>query len=124
MGLLHTGAMTSLELVAAWEGGGVYGLFKVRPVLLQDGKPEFRSVPVPPHRFTPLKENWMKIFTPIVEHLKLQIRLNLRSRHVELRVGRWMVAGCLFSHQHSKGSCTIPRIWSIGRKSVLYSGRG
>ena len=52
----------------------------------QSGKPEFRRVPVPPHRFSPLKEHWMKIFTPIVEHLKLQIRFNLRSRHVELRV--------------------------------------
>jgi RNA-binding protein PNO1 len=46
---------------------------------------EFRRVPVPPHRFSPLKEHWMKIFTPIVEHLKLQIRLNLKKRHVELR---------------------------------------
>ena len=43
-------------------------------------------MPVPPHRFTPLKENWMKIFTPIVEHLKLQIRLNLKTRNVEIKV--------------------------------------
>lgn len=43
-------------------------------------------MPVPPHRYTPLKENWMKIFTPIVEHLKLQIRFNLSARKVEIRV--------------------------------------
>jgi RNA-binding protein PNO1 len=49
------------------------------------GKPEFRRVPVPSHRFSPLKEKWMKIFTPIVEHLKLQIRMNLRTRSVELK---------------------------------------
>ena len=28
----------------------------------------------------------MKIFNPIVEHLKLQMRLNLKTRHVELKV--------------------------------------
>ena len=28
----------------------------------------------------------MKIFNPIVEHLKLQMRLNLKTRQVELKV--------------------------------------
>ncbi|OXU20711.1 hypothetical protein TSAR_000819 [Trichomalopsis sarcophagae] len=46
---------------------------------------EVRKVPVPAHRYTPLKENWMKIFTPVVEHLQLQIRFNLKTRNVELR---------------------------------------
>ncbi|GJQ76230.1 hypothetical protein Trydic_g1969 [Trypoxylus dichotomus] len=44
-----------------------------------------RKVPVPPHRYTPLKEKWLKIFTPIVEHLQLQIRFNLKTRNVEIR---------------------------------------
>jgi len=35
---------------------------------------EIRKVPVPSNRYTPLRENWEKIFTPIVEHLRLQIR--------------------------------------------------
>ncbi|KOX76308.1 RNA-binding protein pno1 [Melipona quadrifasciata] len=42
-------------------------------------------ISVPAHRYTPLKENWMKIFTPIVEHLQLQIRFNLKTRNIELR---------------------------------------
>lgn len=46
---------------------------------------EMRKVPIPPHRYTPLKENWMKIYTPVVENLKLQIRFNLKTRNVELR---------------------------------------
>jgi len=52
---------------------------------LKDGKSESRKVPIPPHRYTPLKENWMKIFTPIVEQLKLQIRFNVKTRCVELK---------------------------------------
>ncbi|KAI4467669.1 ribonuclease y [Holotrichia oblita] len=44
-----------------------------------------RKVPVPSHRYTPLKENWLKIFTPIVEHLHLQVRFNLKTRNVEIR---------------------------------------
>lgn len=46
---------------------------------------EMRRIPVPSHRYTPLKENWMKIFTPLVEHLQLQVRFNTRTRHVELK---------------------------------------
>ena len=49
---------------------------------------EFRKVYVPSHRYTPLKENWMKIFTPVVEHLQLQIRFNLKTRHVEIKAGK------------------------------------
>lgn len=55
-------------------------------LLFQGGAVEMRKVPVPPHRYTPLKENWMKIFTPIVEHLRLQVRFNLKTRHVEIKV--------------------------------------
>merc|ERR1739838_827551 len=51
-------------------------------------KSDLRKVPVPPNRYTPLKENWMKIFTPVVEHLQLQIRFNLKTRHVEIKAGK------------------------------------
>ncbi|KFD71151.1 hypothetical protein M514_05007 [Trichuris suis] len=50
-------------------------------------KPEdYRRIPVPAHRYNPLRENWVKIYSPIVEHLKLQIRFNTRSRNVEIRL--------------------------------------
>ncbi|EGD72687.1 RNA-binding protein PNO1 [Salpingoeca rosetta] len=57
------------------------------PVSAQDAYTgaETRSIDVPPHRYTPLKENWNKIFQPVVEHMKLQIRMNVRKRRVELR---------------------------------------
>jgi len=47
---------------------------------------EIRKVPVPTHRYTPLKDNWLKIFTPIVENLKLQVRFNMKARQVEIRL--------------------------------------
>lgn len=43
------------------------------------------QVPVPAHRYTPMKQNWLKIFTPLVEHLNLEARFNLKTRNVELR---------------------------------------
>ncbi|XP_077585361.1 RNA-binding protein PNO1 [Stigmatopora nigra] len=49
------------------------------------GADQMRKVPVPPHRYTPLKENWLKIYTPIVENLQLQIRFNLKTRDVEIK---------------------------------------
>ncbi|XP_072437638.1 RNA-binding protein PNO1 [Chiloscyllium punctatum] len=52
---------------------------------LVDGKDEIRKVAVPAHRYTPLKENWLKIFTPIVEHLQLQVRFNLKTRNIEIK---------------------------------------
>jgi len=51
---------------------------------LKDGT-EIRKVTVPRHRYGPLKESWMKIYEPIVEHLKLQVRFNLKMKTVEIR---------------------------------------
>lgn len=48
-------------------------------------KPESRKVPVPPHRMTPLRNSWTKIYPPLVDHLKLQVRMNLKTKTVELR---------------------------------------
>lgn len=48
-------------------------------------KLESRKVPVPPHRMTPLRNNWTKIYPPLVDHLKLQVRMNLKTKTVELR---------------------------------------
>jgi hypothetical protein len=45
---------------------------------MSGNKVEFRKVPVPAHRYTPLKENWMAIYNPIFETMKLDIRMNLK----------------------------------------------
>lgn len=46
---------------------------------------EERKVRIPPHRMTPLKTYWPKIYPPLVEHLALQIRMNPARKMVELR---------------------------------------
>ncbi|KAK6433998.1 pre-rRNA-processing protein pno1 [Oleoguttula sp. CCFEE 5521] len=48
-------------------------------------KVEDRKVRIPPHRLTPLKAAWPKIYPPLVEHLKLQVRMNVSKKTVELR---------------------------------------
>ncbi|KAJ2446122.1 pre-rRNA-processing protein pno1, partial [Coemansia sp. D1744] len=52
---------------------------------LQDKRNEFRRVRVPPHRLSPLKRDWLKIYSPIVEHLLLQVRMNPKTRMIEIR---------------------------------------
>jgi RNA-binding protein PNO1 len=48
-----------------------------------------RKVPIPPHRMSPLKSSWPKIYPPLVEHLKLQVRMNIKSKAVEMRTSRF-----------------------------------
>ena len=47
---------------------------------------QIRKIPIPSHRYSPLRKHWMEIYAPIVEHLKLQIRVNTKHRRVEIRV--------------------------------------
>lgn len=48
-------------------------------------KQSSQKVSIPPHRMSPLKSAWPKIYPPLVEHLKLQVRMNIKARAVELR---------------------------------------
>eukprot|EP00124_Ichthyophonus_hoferi_P002113 Ihof_evm13s132 gene=Ihof_evmTU13s132 len=52
---------------------------------LSEGKILMRKIAVPAHRFAPLKNSWMKIYAPLVSHLKLQVRMNLKSKTVDVR---------------------------------------
>jgi len=49
---------------------------------------ESRKVSIPPHRMAPLKTAWPKIYPPLVEHLQLQVRMNLKAKAVELRTSK------------------------------------
>lgn len=49
-------------------------------------KSEARRIPIPPHRMTPIKKDWVNIFSPLTEILGLQVRMNVQRRCVEIRV--------------------------------------
>lgn len=63
-------------------------LFAPEKATQSSHRPEERKVRVPPHRMTPLKTYWPKIYPPLVEHLKLQVRMNLAKKAVELRTSK------------------------------------
>ena len=46
---------------------------------------EFRRVPVPQHRMTPLKNAWLQLYKPVTENLKLDMRMNLKTRKARAR---------------------------------------
>ncbi|KAG8709013.1 pre-rRNA-processing protein pno1 [Ceratobasidium sp. 394] len=51
-------------------------------------KSETRRIAIPPHRMTPLKKDWVNIFSPLTEMLGLQVRMNVHKRAVEIRTSR------------------------------------
>ncbi|KAG6817811.1 pre-rRNA-processing protein pno1 [Tephrocybe sp. NHM501043] len=51
-------------------------------------KSETRRIPIPPHRMTPLKKDWINIFGPLTEILGLQVRMNVQRRCVEARTSK------------------------------------
>jgi RNA-binding protein PNO1 len=50
------------------------------------GLTQRRKVGIPPHRMTPLKRDWIKIYTPLVEECGLQVRMNAGKRQIEMKV--------------------------------------
>ncbi|KAK0642007.1 hypothetical protein B0T16DRAFT_420870 [Cercophora newfieldiana] len=50
---------------------------------------ETRKIPIPPNRMSALKNNWSKIYPPLVDHCKLQVRMNVKEKRVELRSSKF-----------------------------------
>jgi RNA-binding protein PNO1 len=46
---------------------------------------EMHSVMIPPNRMTPIKNNWEKICETVVKNMKLQIRMNMKKKTVDIR---------------------------------------
>ncbi|KAK3943267.1 hypothetical protein QBC46DRAFT_377986 [Diplogelasinospora grovesii] len=72
-------------------------------IIDEEGKPRFapgkdidpvrraetRKIPIPPNRMSALKNNWSKIYPPLVDHCKLQVRMNTKEKRVELRSSKF-----------------------------------
>lgn len=63
-------------------------LFDPEATTITQHRTQTRKVRIPPHRMAPLKSSWPKIYPPLVEHLKLQVRMNIASKAVELRTSK------------------------------------
>jgi hypothetical protein len=42
------------------------------------------QIPVPQNRMTPLKTAWLQLYTPITDNLKLDMRMNLKTKKVQV----------------------------------------
>ena len=49
---------------------------------------DYRKIPVPRHRTTPLRQNWDSILKTLVEHMKLQVRMNTKRHAIELKTSK------------------------------------
>ena len=58
---------------------------KLAAAAATEGTVQMRRIRVPSNRYTPLRENWENIVTPIVKYMKLQIRMNTKTRKVEMK---------------------------------------
>lgn len=56
------------------------------------GKDIYRRIPIPPHRLTPLKQNWMQLYKPLVETMSLVVRYNTRAKAVEIKASSHLYA--------------------------------
>ncbi|KHN01815.1 RNA-binding protein pno1 [Glycine soja] len=53
----------------------------LKPHEMSDGQVQFRKENVPTH----LKKAWMDIYTPIYGQMKIDVRMNLKARRIELK---------------------------------------
>ena len=91
-GFIDTGIATAENLQK--HGGGETQMeidtdsrpnFKPEKKSKTKAKPQTRKVIVPSHRMSPLKSAWPKIYPPLVQHLKLQVRMNPSRKIIEMR---------------------------------------
>ncbi|GAA5986233.1 hypothetical protein JCM10908_006466 [Rhodotorula pacifica] len=81
--------IAQLEAAAAASGGDANTLsFGAITQHNASGLTQRRKISIPPHRMTPLKRDWIKIYTPLVEECGLQVRMNVAKRQVEMKTSK------------------------------------
>lgn len=87
------------------------------PKLVESAQEEqqYRKIPIPSHRLTPLRNAWVKLYTPLVEHLGLQVRFNPATRSVELRTSNNPTSSSSSSSSSSTDIVTHDRQGAIQR---------
>ncbi|KAF6151909.1 hypothetical protein GIB67_010483 [Kingdonia uniflora] len=84
-----TKSSMDVEMVPSEPKSGIPTKPKFKPLSaheMSEGEVQFRRVSVPPHRFTPLKKAWLEdIYKPIYDEQKIDVRMNLKARKVELK---------------------------------------
>ena len=59
------------------------------------------QVTVPAHRMTPLKNAWLSLYQPVTENLKLDMRMNLKTRKARPALSafqRWQLSQFIRQH--------------------------
>ena len=71
---IRQSASLQQEAMAMQDAGEQPTFPKLSAAQASGNKIEYRRVRCPPHRYTPLRDHWEQILTPLVEYLKLQVR--------------------------------------------------
>lgn len=92
---------SALKRQSAQEGGGGDDEMEETPEVpvpsfpalsaqqIAGGQVEMRSIKCPSHRYTPLRNQWTNVMTPLVKHMKLQVRFNPKKRSVDLKTSKF-----------------------------------
>ena len=82
---IRQSASIQKENAAMMEEGDQPVFPKLSAAQASGNKIEYRRVRCPPHRYTPLREHWEQILTPLVEYLKLQVSSLFRPTTIQGR---------------------------------------
>lgn len=109
--------IAQLEAAAAASGGDPNTLsFGAITQHNASGLTQRRKISIPPHRMTPLKRDWIKIYTPLVEECGLQVRMNVAKRQVEMKVRSFAFhAVTLRGGNQPSADFLFPRLFSSTR---------